>query len=324
MASINFKNVYLKDTYSLAGPLESEGKIKKYDATLKDYYYDEKTFIDAEVKMQKTVLDNLIFKNNLQKKLDCIIGGDLSNQLAVTSLSIKDYDAPFLGLYSACATFVESLIIGASYIDSGIFQNIIAITSSHNLNAERQFRFPTEYGAPKAKTTTLTATGSVGVILTNEKTKIKIESATIGNIIDYDQKDATNMGAVMAPSAIQVLIKHLEDAKKTVYDYDVILTGDLGSVGSAIFKETLNITHGIKLKNHLDAGCEIYVPSQDVYSGASGPVTLPLVLVSKILKSNKYKKILVIATGSLHSKDTVNQHKTIPSIAHALSLEVLS
>lgn len=324
MASIKFNNVYIKDSFTIAGPLESEGQIRKFDLTMDDYYYQEKTFIDAEIKMQKVVIDNLLYRNKLGKKMDLIIGGELSSQLVITNFAVKNFDIPFLGVYSACASFAESLILAGEFIESGTIKNALAITSSHNLNAERQFRFPIEYGAPKANTTTFTATGSVGSIVTNEKSDIKLESATIGKIEDYDQKDATHMGAVMTPAAVSTLMNHLNDLKRNVDYYDVILTGDLGKAGSDIFKEFLKVNYNIKIKNHMDAGCEIFLKSQKLYSGSSGPVTLPLVLFNKILKNKKFKKILIIATGSLHSKDTTNQKKTIPSIAHAVSLEVLS
>lgn len=323
MASIKFNNVYIKDAFSIAGPLESEGQIRKYDLTIDDYYYKEKTFIDAEIKMQRVVIENLLYRNKMAKKIDLLVGGDLSNQITITNFTAKNFEIPFLGVYSACASFVEGLIIAGNFVENKSIKNSIVITSSHNLNAERQFRFPIEYGAPRASTTTFTATGAVGAIVTNEKNRIKLEAATIGNVIDFSQYDATHMGAVMAPSAVQVLLKHLNDFQRTIDYYDVIVTGDLGKIGVNIFRESLKTGYGIKIKNHMDAGCEIFLSSQEIYSGSSGPVTLPLVLFNKILKSNKYKKILVIATGSLHSKDTTNQKKVIPSIAHAVSLEVM-
>ncbi len=324
MASIKFNNVYIKDSFTVAGPLESEGQIRKFDLSMDDYYYGEKTFIDAEIKMQKIVIDNLLYRNKMGKKIDLILGGDLSNQITITNFAVKNFSIPFLGIYSACATFAESLIIASNFIENGTIKNAIAITSSHNLNAERQFRFPIEYGAPKASTTTFTATGAVGAIVTNEKSNVKIESATIGTIQDYEQKDATHMGAVMSPAAASVLMDHLNDLKRNIDYYDVVVTGDLGRIGMDILKEFLKINYGVKIKNYMDAGCEIFLKSQEVYSGSSGPVTLPLVLFNKVLNNKKYKKILIIATGSLHSKDTTNQKKTIPSIAHAVSLEVLS
>lgn len=324
MASFKFNNVYIKDAFTIAGPLESEGQIRKFDLSMDDYYYGEKTFIDAEIKMQRVVIDNLLCKNKLGKKIDILIGGDLSNQLTITNFAAKNFAIPFLGVYSACASFAESMLIASHFIESNAIKNAICITSSHNLNAERQFRFPIEYGAPRASTTTFTATGCVGAILTSDKGNVRVESATIGRVEDYNQKDATHMGAVMTPAAASVLMEHLSDLKRNVDYYDLILTGDLGEIGSTILKEFLKVNYGIKLKNHMDAGCEIFLKSQEVYAGSSGPVTLPLVLFNKVLKNKKFKKILIIATGSLHSKDTTNQSKTIPSIAHAISLEVLS
>lgn len=324
MASLKFNNVYIKDAFTIAGPLESEGQIRKFDLCMDDYYYGEKTFIDAEIKMQRVVIDNLLYKNKLGKKIDVLIGGELSSQLTITNFAVKNFDIPFLGVYSACASFAESMLIASQFIESNAIKNAICITSSHNLNAERQFRFPIEYGAPRANTTTFTATGAVGAILTSDKGSVRVESATLGRVQDYNQKDATHMGAVMTPAAASVLMEHLSDLKRNVDYYDLILTGDLGSIGSNILKEFLKVNYGIKLKNHMDAGCEIFLKSQEVYAGSSGPVTLPLVLFNKVLKNKKLKKILIIATGSLHSKDTTNQKKTIPSIAHAISLEVLS
>lgn len=319
MASFKYNDVYIKDYFSIAGPLEKKGQINKFDLTMDDYYYGEKSFLDTEIKMQKVVLDNLINRN---KKIDLLIGGDLFNQLTITNFSTVDFNIPFLGVYSACATFIEGMIIASNFINNKQINNSLVITSSHNLNAERQFRFPIEYGAPKPSTTTFTATGAVGCILTSDLSKIKIESGTIGSVVDFLEKDASKMGAVMAPAAATVLVKHLTELKRNVDYYDLVVTGDLGSIGEKIFIEYLKRTYNLKLKNYFDAGSQIYTKNQKLFSGSSGPVTLPLVLFNKILKNNKYKKILLIGTGSLHSKDTTNQGKTIPSIAHAISMEV--
>lgn len=324
MDSIKFNNVYIKDHFTVAGPLEREGQIKNYHLTMDDYYYHEKTFEKAEIKMQRVVIDNLLLRNKLlESDIDYLISGDLSNQIGISSYAARGYHIPFLGVYSACASFVESLIIGARFLDGKGSRKALVVTSSHNLNAEKQFRFPIEYGAPKPKTTTFTATGCVGAILTKDATRIKIEGSTVGTIVDKGCKDATHMGAVMAPAAAQTLMQHLSDFNRTVDYYDVILTGDLGSVGADIFREYLKRTYGIRIKNHMDAATEIYVESQEVYAGASGPAALPMVLFHKILKSSRYKKILIIGTGSLHSPTLVNQKISIPAIAHAVSLEVI-
>lgn len=169
-------------------------------------------------------------------------------------------------------------MLGASLISGKLAKNIIAITSSHNLNAERQFRYPVEYGAVKKHTTTFTTTAAISTLLTSEQTGIKVESATIGKAIDMGINDANNMGAVMAPAAADTLNTHLNEMKRNINYYDLVLTGDLGLVGREIFIEMLNKNYNINLKKYMDACCEIYTNAQDTYAGASGPVALPLVL----------------------------------------------
>ena len=324
MASKKLSNIYIKDAYSIAGPVEQKGSIKNYDLVMDDYYYGEKTFEQAEIKMQKIVLENLLNKNKLsESKIDVLLGGDLINQVSISNYNASKFRIPFLGLYSACATYAEELIVGASLISGKLAKNIVALTSSHNLNAERQFRYPVEYGAVKKHTTTFTTTAAVSTLLTSEQTNIKIESATIGKALDMGVSDTNNMGAVMAPAAAETLNTHLLEMKRNINYYDLVLTGDLGLVGREIFLELLNKQYNINLKKYMDAGCEIYTKSQETYAGASGPVALPLVLFDKVLCCKRYKKILIIATGSLQSVQLANQKLGIPGIAHAVSLEVL-
>ena len=324
MSSIKFNNVYINNYYSIAGPMEKVGQIRKFDATLDDYYFGERTFELAEIKMQKTVVENLLYREKCTTmEIDCIIGGDLTNQIATSSYTARKFKIPNLGIYSACATFAEALIISANFIDSKKMKKVIAITSSHNLVAEKQFRFPVEYGAPKKKTSTFTATGSVGALVTGVASNIKIESATIGMTVDLECKDANHLGAAMAPAAADTIKRHLTDLKRDINYYDIILTGDLGNIGSKILREYLEINYNIKLKKHVDAGEQIFAQSQNVKSGASGPVSLPLVLFNKVLRNTKLKKILIVGTGALHSPSLLNQKDTIPAIAHAVSLEVL-
>jgi len=324
VASKKFNNVYIKDNVSIVGSLESEGMLKNYDLLMDDYYYGEKTFEQAEIKMQRQVVNNLLQHNKLtDTKIDLLIGGDLINQTSISSYNASLFRIPYLGTYSACATYIEELIIGATFITAKLAKNVIAVTSSHNLNAERQFRYPVEYGAVKKHTTTFTTTGAVATLITNEPSHIKIESATIGKALDMGIKDANNMGAVMAPAAAEVLNTHLVEMKRSINYYDLILTGDLGKVGKDIFLDMLNKVYNINLKKYMDAGCEIYTRNQETYAGASGPVALPLVLFERVLSCKKYKKILVIATGSLQSVQLANQKLGIPGIAHAISLEVI-
>ncbi len=323
MASKKLNNIYLKDSFSLAGPIEAKGAISNFDIVMNDYYYHEKTFEQAEIKMQKVVIDNILHQNHLtEQDIELLVAGDLSNQISVSNYTASFYQIPFLGVYSACASFPESLIIASEFLEAKRKGYSLCVTSSHNLHAEKQFRFPIEYGAPKPLTTTLTATGAVSALLTKEKSKTRIESYTIGTVVDMGIKDSTNMGAVMAPASAKVITDHLKDLNRTIDYYDLILTGDLGTVGTKILKEYLKQAYRIILKNHRDAGSEIYLKSQKMYAGASGPVTLPLFLFNKILKQEKYHKILIVGTGSLHNAVYVNQKLSIPAIAHAVSLEV--
>lgn len=318
MASVKFKNVYINNSYSIAGMYENNGNLKNVNRYLKDFYDNEKTIEDTEVKMQKEVLDNLI-----NPKTELIVGGDLMNQNTATNSSVINNNISFMDVYSACATFNESLVIMSTFIDSKKVKNGIVITSSHNLCSEKQFRFPVEYGALKPIYSTFTTTGSVGCILSNVPSNIKVISGTIGSVVDMGIKDANNMGAVMAPAAVKTLMEHLKYMNKTLKDYDIILTGDLGKYGYDLFKTMLKKDYGININNYVDAGAIIYNKEQEKYSGGSGPVCLPLILFNNILQNKKYKKILFIATGSLHSPTLVNQKHSIPSIAHAVELEVL-
>ncbi len=318
MASFKFKDVYINKFYSIAGKYENNGILTNVNRYLKDFYDGEKTIEDSEIKMQKEVLDNLI-----NPKTEIIVGGDLMNQNTATSSSVSNNNISFMDVYSACATFNESLIILSNFISSKNLKEGICITSSHNLNSEKQFRFPIEYGAQKPIYSTFTTTGSVGCVISKYPSNIRIVSGTVGSVVDMGIKDANNMGAVMAPAAAKTLMDHVKKYNINLKDYDVILTGDLGSYGEELFKIILKKDYGISLKNYMDAGAMIYKKDQEKYSGGSGPVCLPLILFNNILQNKKYKKIIFIATGSLHSPMLVNQKHSIPSIAHLVELEVL-
>ena len=311
-----FKNVYINNYYTLAGPLEKENGLKNCDFFIKDYYYGAKTIEQAESKMQKTVLNNLINK----EKPEVILSSDLTNQLTASALGVVDSGIPHMGLYSACASFSSILITLGSFIMSKHIKKGICLISSHCLAAEKQFRFPVEYGAPKPKRSSQTATAAIGMEVSSKESNIKIVRGMLGKVLDSGVKDAHNMGAIMAPSAVDTLINFLKETKTKVTDYDIILTGDLGKTGSSIFKEVLKKEHNLKINNHLDAGGSIYKNFE--YSGASGPAVLPLILLTRILTSKKYKKILCLATGSLHSSLLVNQKNSIPTVTHAIYLEV--
>lgn len=323
MSSFKYNNVFIKDYHTIVGPKEKEGLINFKDS-IKDYYNEEASLEDAEIKMQEHVLDKLIINNKLiTSKIDLICGGDLTDQIAITNYTLTNRNLPFLGLYNACATFNEALIILSNFIENNMIENGIALTSSHNLNAERQFRFPIEYGFDKKMYATFTTTGAASCLLTNKKTNIKIESSTIGTIIDYGIKDATNMGAIMAPSAAHTLHKHLTELNRPINYYDLIITGDLGEYGSKLFISLIKQDYNYIPNAYLDAGSVLYNNRTEEISGGSGPVVVPLVLFNKIIKETNYKKILILATGSLHSPLMVNMKKSLPSITHAVSIEVI-
>lgn len=326
--TFKYNNVYINNTSTIVGPYEKNGPLKKYyDKSINDFYFNTKTWEEAESKLlEESVLMLLKKENKKTTEIDLFISGDLQNQITSSNFTAKSLKIPYLGIYSACASSVEGLIIGSNMIESGQINNCICSVSSHNNAAEKQFRYPVEYGGPKPKTTTFTVTGAASAILSKNKNGIKIESATIGRVCDMEIKDAYQMGAVMAPAIADTIYTHLKETKRNIEYYDLILSGDLGKYGKEILKEYMNIEYNIKLKKYEDTACMIYdLEKQDVYSGGSGPACAPLVTYSYIfnlMKKQKLKKILLVATGSLHSQTSVNEKRTIPSIAHAISLEV--
>ncbi|MDD6272005.1 MAG: stage V sporulation protein AD [bacterium] len=318
-----FNNVYIKDKYSLlASDKYTPIVLNDVDYFKNDYYMGQKCVELCESKYQEIVIDGLLEKTKITNdKIDILINGDLQNQILSSTLASNKFLIPTLGIYSACASFIEGMVIGSMFINGRSNSNVIVSSSSHNLVSEKQFRFPIEYGALRKRTNTLTASGSVAVLLNNTKSKIKIESATIGSVITTNHKDTNDMGSAMASACSETLIKHLKETKRKSNYYDLILTGDLGIYGIEIVKEYYNDVTKEKLNNIIDSG-SIFYNEDNIFAGASGPVCLPLVLFDYILKQKQYKKILVIGTGSLHSVISTNLKLPIPSIAHAISLEV--
>ena len=323
MSSFKYNNVYIKDYHTIVGPKEKEGLIK-FNDSINDYYYNETSIEDAEIKMQEHVLNKTMINNKLvPEKVNLVCGGDLTNQISMTSYNLVNRNLPFLGLYNACATFNEALILISNMIETKQIETGIAITSSHNLNAERQYRYPIEYGFNKKPYSTFTTTGAASCLLTSKRTNLRIESSTIGTVVDYGLKDANNMGAIMAPSAAATLHKHLTELNRPINYYDLIVTGDLGSYGSKLFLSLIKQDYNYMPSAYMDAASTLYDNEANEIEGGSGPVVVPLVLFNKILKETNYKKILLLATGSLHSPLMVNLKKSIPSITHAVSIEVI-
>lgn len=329
--TFEFNNVYIKNTATIAGHLEGKGPLNKYfDKTYKDFYINSKSLEKSEVNLQKESIETLIDKENITKEqIDILISGDLQNQITASSYAAKDYEIPFIGVYSACATSTQSIILASTILESKKAKNIICTTSSNNLVSEKQFRNPVEYGAPSPKTKTFTSTGGASILLTNEKTNIKITSGTIGKIIDLNQNDPNHMGAVMAPAAADTIYNHLKNNNEKVSDYDLILTGDLGIYGKKIRKEYMDQKYKIKLgENYDDCGTMLYdIKNQkEITAGGSGPVCSALVTYGYIynqMKKKNLKKVLFVATGALFSPTFIYQKQNILSIAHAITMEVV-
>ena len=322
-----YENVYLLESSIVTGPYEKKGPLAKYfDYSYDDLYFNMKTWEQAEMQILHKSIDLLLSKKGIKKdKIDLFISGDLLNQLVSSSVTASKIQIPYLGVYSACASGIEGLIIGSNMIENGL-KNIICSVSSHNNSAEKQFRNPVEYGGPKPKTSTFTVTGGVSGLISSTKSNIKIESSTIGTVCDMNQKDVYNMGAVMACAAGETIYKHLKDTNRQIDYYDMIFTGDLGVIGKKILKDYLKEEYKINLEHYDDTACMIYdLNNQEVYSGGSGPACVMAVMygyIIKKMKEGKWKKVLIVGTGSLHNTTIVNQKMSIPSIAHAISLEV--
>ena len=325
--TISFNNVYIKEKAVVGGPYIKDGPLKKYlDCTYDDFYDGEKTFEDAEIKELNKCIDILINKDTINKDdIDIVISSDLSNELMISNIVNKKLGLPYLGLYNACASYVEELIIGSSLLRQKEIKNILLTTSSHNLTAERQYRYPIEYGTVKKEYQTFTVTSNTASILTSKKSDIKVESATIGKVVDLGITDSSDLGSAMAPAAASTLYNHLKDTNRKPNYYDLILTGDLGKYGKDIFKEYVKEEYDIKLNNYNDSGVLVYdMKNDDVMAGGSGVSCLPTYFLTKIyndMKEGKIKRVLLLATGALHSTTLVNQKKSIPCICHAVSVE---
>lgn len=318
-----FNNVFINDKYTLLASKLYNPLVKdNVDKFIDDYYLGEKTIEEAESKYQDITLKGLINKTKLiEDDISLLINSDLQNQNLASSMCNSKYDIPSLNVYSACASFIEGIIVASKFVESEN-DNIIITVSSHNLVTEKQFRFPVEYGAVRKMVNGCTASGSVSALISMKPSNLKVESATIGKIMVTNHKDANDMGSAMAPSCAEVIYDHLKDTKRKPSYYDLILTGDLGEYGVEIMKQYYKKVYKSELKNVVDAG-NIFYMDNSIFSGATGPICIGLVLFDYILKEKKYKKILVVGTGSLHSVISSNLKLPMPGIAYAVSLEAL-
>ena len=316
------------ETASIVGPKEADGPLAKYfDKCLEDEFWGESTWEKAESKIIKETVNTVIAKSGLSLvDIDYCFAGDLLNQCISSSFGLRDINIPFLGVFGACSTFVESLIMGSIFIEGCAGNNTICAASSHFCSAEKQFRFPLELGNQRPPTSQWTVTGSGSAILTKTGQGPFITNATIGKIVDMGIKDANNMGAAMAPAALDTLITHFKDTGRNPSYYDAIITGDLGYIGKDILNE-LAQKNGYNIKNNYnDCGVLIFdKEKQDTHSGGSGCACCGTVFsgyLYNMLKNKKYKKILLIATGALTNATSSQQGESIPGIAHAISIEI--
>ncbi len=326
-----YNNVFLENTATIVGPYEKNGPLYKYfDKTYSNFYFGEKSFEKAEIKLVKDSLVMIMKKVGISKKdVDLVIGGDLLNQIAASTYGCCGVGKGFVGVYGACSSSVLGLVIASNFIESGFISNSICLVSSHNMTSEKQFRYPTEYGAPRPNSATFTSTGAAAAFLTNEKTEVKVECATLGRIVDYEQNNPNDMGRVMAPAAIDTLVRHFKETGRSVKDYDLIVTGDLGVYGKEILKDYMLSYYDICLDStYNDCGVMLYdlKKQKDIKAGGSGPVCSALVTYSYIydqLKQKKLKRVLLLATGALFSPILLYQKENINSICHAISLEAI-
>jgi stage V sporulation protein AD len=312
---------------AVVGPKEGEGPLSKYfDMIQKDDYFGQESWEKAESKFLEEAVKRAINKSGISAtSIDYMLAGDLLNQIISSSFAARTLQIPFLGLYGACSTMAESLSIGSMIIDGGYADHVICATSSHFSSAERQYRFPLEQGVQRPPFAQWTVTGSGATILAAKGNGPYITCITTGKVIDFGIKDANNMGAAMAPAAADTLVAHFKDTGRTPKYYDLIVTGDLATVGRNITLELMQ-KEGLNLKyNYNDCGCMIYDnEKQDTHSGGSGCGCSASVLngyLYDMLLHGEIKKLLFVATGALLSPISSWQGESIPCIAHAVAIE---
>ena len=323
--SFLFNNVYIEETATVTGPKEALGPLGSYyDYSFADLHMNEESWEKAEQALLKEAIDIILKKTHYKDTdIDMAISGDLINQNVITNYCLRDYNIPVLGIYGACSTAILGALIGGIFVDSHNGRRIISSTSSHYADSERQYRNPTEYGGPKPETSTSTVSGASAALISSDG-KIKLEGGTMGRVIDVGANNPFDMGSAMAPAAAMTLKAHFEDFKTKPSDYDLILTGDLSSVGKPIVREILN-NYGYNIEdNHEDAGLMVYNPDDEtVFAGGSGCACIGIVsfgYIYQMLKRGKYKRVLLCGTGALLNPLIINQKETIPAIAHAIVL----
>ena len=308
------------------GKMEGDGPLRDcFDYIADDVTMGEVSWEKSESKFQQYAFNTALTKGGFaEKDISFIFAGDLLNQCTGSSYNLRETNIPVVGLYGACSTMAESLALASVFIDNSVGQNVAALTSSHFCSSERQFRFPLNYGGQRTPTSQWTATASGCAIVSPHNKPPYVKAVTIGTIQDMGIKDANNMGAAMAGAAYQTISKHLANTNTSIDDYDMILTGDLGRVGSDLLTDLFGRDNVDITKKHQDCGLMLYdMEKQDVHAGGSGCGCSASVLCGYILQEiaqGKLKNVLFAATGALLSPTVVQQGESIPGISHAVHL----
>lgn len=311
---------------AVAGKKESEGPLaREFDIIFDDTSLGEDTWEKAESRMQKEAMVKLLEKANLSNPdINILFGGDLLNQCIASSYGVRDLNIPFYGLYGACSTMAEGLSLAAVFVDNQMAQHAAAITSSHFASAERQFRLPLEYGGQRPPTSQWTATAAGTALVGASAKPPYVKAVSAGVVTDLGIQDINNMGAAMAPAAAETIKTYLQDTGTSPNDYDLILTGDLGLIGSSLLTDLLKRDKIDISANHNDCGKLLYnIEEQDVHAGGSGAGCSASVLCAYILKrieDGNLKNVLFVATGALMSTTSFQQGESIPSVAHLVHL----
>lgn len=326
--SLSFeKPVYIMSSASIVGPKEGEGPLKDtFDEVVEDATFGTNSWEEGESELMKQTSLLALRKAKIKTEdVRYLFAGDLLGQLIATTFGLMDFDIPMFGLFGACSTMGEALSLGAMTINAGYADTVLAVASSHFGAAEKQFRFPLEYGNQRPMSSTWTVTGCGAFVLSKEYGDVMITGITTGKVVDYGVKDSLNMGACMAPAAADSIYQHLKDFKRTPEDYDKIVTGDLGIVGKKSLCKLL-MDQGIDISGvHMDCGIEIFDgPEQDTHAGGSGCGCSAVTLAGKLMneiRSGELNRILFVPTGALLSTVSYNEGQTVPGIAHAVVIE---
>jgi stage V sporulation protein AD len=313
---------------AVGGPFEAKGAVAEdFDILHEDIWLGQDSYEKAEKKLLEQACEIALEKAGIKKEdVQFLLSGDLMNQIISSSFAARTLGMPYLGIFGACSSSMEGLALASLIVDSKSANYVLAGASSHNAAAEKQFRYPTEYGSQKPPTAQWTVTGAGAALVGQGGHGPRVTSATIGRVIDMGLSDPFNMGAAMAPAAVDTIEAHFRDMNIEPSYYDIIATGDLGKIGHRIASDLLT-EHGLKISEDIltDCGILIYKPEQPVIAGGSGCGCSATVTYGHFLnrmRRGELKRMLIVATGALMSPLSFQQKESIPCIAHAVSIEM--